>query len=100
MTKRIQELLRSKFDALRLKIQMSSSVHRNLREYEELQSSRNVGDTSSIRPTTMNSLDSFKQEAQKRREEDARRLFALLREKYPDLKPAEILDLANKFGSM
>jgi hypothetical protein len=95
-----QELLRSKFDALRLKIQMSSSVHRNLREYEELQSSRNVSDTSSIRPTTMNSLDSFKQEAQKRREEDARRLFALLREKYPDLKPAEILDLANKFGSM
>eukprot|EP01033_Poteriospumella_lacustris_P007678 gene7678-5519_t len=88
-----QELLRSKFEALRMKIQLSTTMHRSLREYEELARPRDEAKTSS-------SLDSFKQEAQRRRDEDARRLFALLREKYPEMQPQEILDLANKFGSL
>jgi hypothetical protein len=76
-----------------MKIQLSTTMHRSLREYEELARPRDEAKTS-------NSLDSFKQEAQRRRDEDARRLFALLREKYPEMQPQEILDLANKFGSL
>jgi hypothetical protein len=67
-----------------------------MREFDDMQSQQRE---STVRPST-NSFDSFKQEAQRRRDDDARRLFALLREKYPELKPTEILEMANKFGSM
>lgn len=85
-------------------------MHRSLQEFEDLQLNRghsNINRSSlpsdsfsNGRTPVGNSLDAFKQEAQRRREDDARRLFALLREKYPELKPAEIMEMAQKFGSM
>lgn len=70
-----------------MKIQLSTTMHRSLREYEELARPRDEAKTS-------NSLDSFKQETH------VACSFALLREKYPEMQPQEILDLANKFGSL
>lgn len=83
-----------------MKIQMSTTMHRSLREFDELQKTPLGDATTSSKPFLANSLDSFKQEAQRRREDDTRRLFALLREKYPELNPHEILEMANKFGSV
>lgn len=79
-----------------MKIQLSTSVHKSLRQFENISASMDLSNTKPV----ANSLESIREEFQRKKEDDARRLFSLLRDTHPELKPAEILELANKFGSM
>lgn len=87
-------MLRAKLDSLRLKVQMSNSLDRGMREMED---TTNNAYPELTRPSSQ-SLSAIQNEFLLKREEDSKRLYAIVRESFPDLKSEDIMSIAKKFG--
>lgn len=73
---------------------MSNSLDSGMREMED---TTNAFPPEHTRPSS-HSLSELQKEFQHKREEDSKRLYAIVRENFPDLKSEDIMSIAKKFG--
>lgn len=88
----LQELLRTKLDSLRLRIQMSDSMASDRRHLEDML-------TQSTRATSMSapSLSTLKGQFEARRMSNEQRLMQVLRESYPEMNEMQISALMQQY---
>lgn len=87
----MQELLRTKLDSLRLKIQMTNKMSLERDELEEFTMGKHYGISEE---TQASSLDRLKMQFESKRRQSEDRLKKLLTECYPDLNEEEVMKMA------